>query len=710
MVRNSRSNFRKNKAPYLGKINLYWCKTHNLPLLKAKICPVCNNEAEQIKLTPPGDIRPAFEKELNRIRNLIDEIYGDGVGLLLFPMNKIILINKVPGIDLSSEVIVDGKVFGNYFYNPIESRYNFKIKKPAGIKLMELTITQNIDLKGVIEISDDTVSYILEGKSILAPGIIGYSKNIKKGTYCIIKNQNQYVTTALTYTNFDEIEEMVKISHGKVARNFKKEINKDFILDKANDKKEAEKDISIEKIENIFTNDYKSNWKIVYEFNKLHMEEMINEAKEFIIKTKRKQPENRKMAVAYSGGKDSLCVLLLAFDALGANFKIFFADTGLELPEIFANTHEVARILGMEDKLHIKGAGNKFWEIIESFGPPSRDYRFCCHTLKAQQISALIEEIADGEKILSFLGQRRYESYNRAAEKRVYVNSFIPLQIAAAPIKEWNALEVWLYLLYHQHKVNGNITNIPITELYFEGFERLGCYLCPASNLHSLNLTTELHPELMNKWYDWLKEYSKKYNYPEEWFKFGLWRYKQTNKQWRDELKRKGIKYEPKPRNDFEDVKISITKGFSPCVKGGYSTKGRVSIAVDLDLVNKIIGIIDGNSEFHDDLGVITIKNKKYKINIFSDGSFFIRVKDKFFKMDKLVKKVVGIILRSQLCNGCNTCVTICPEKIQRIKKDEDKKIVYPYIAKSDISKCTHCFNCNTHCSIYQKFRDYIGS
>ena len=101
----------------------------------------------------------------------------------------------------------------------------------------------------------------------------------------------------------------------------------------------------------------------------------------------------------------------------------------------------------MEQDLIIESAGEKFWELIETFGPPARDYRFCCHTLKAQQITKIINTIYDGNKVLVFLGQRQYESLNQSKEKLVYVNSFIPLQVAATPIKDWNALTLWLFLL-----------------------------------------------------------------------------------------------------------------------------------------------------------------------------------------------------------------------------------------------------------------------
>ena len=147
----------------------------------------------------------------------------------------------------------------------------------------------------------------------------------------------------------------------------------------------------------------------------------------------------------------------------------------------------------MQDQVHIRNAYDKFWDLIDHFGPPGRDYRFCCHGLKAQRINEIIDEVAPGEKFLSFLGQRRYESFSRAAEQRVYVNSFIPQQIAAAPIKNWNAMEVWLYILHYPHIVNNEQVKVPVNEMYYHEFERIGCYLCPASDLATLKGLREVH-------------------------------------------------------------------------------------------------------------------------------------------------------------------------------------------------------------------------
>lgn len=682
-------------APYLGRLKLNWCYRCNLPLVSMKECGICGTPTEKIQLTPPGDVRPAFPKEIERARQVIDREFGEGLGKLIFPKGKIYLINKIPGIDLNEEIIADGMVYGIYFYDPIKQSYFFKPKKETGHLIVSYARSHNIDLKHYIEISEDALPFILDGKSILAPGVTYVSQDIMKGKRCLILHEDKYVSLGIASGNYNEIQEMLTENYGKVARNIKKTINNDF---------KPLKTPSIEKRLNV---DAEKNWDRVFRANRKHMEDIVEEAINFIKKIKSNVKKN--VAVAYSGGKDSLCVLLLVYRALGPDFKIFFADTGLELPEVLENTRKVANVLKMEDQLMIKSAGDKYWDLIEDFGPPGRDYRFCCHTLKAQQIMEIIEEIADGNKILTFLGQRRYESFNRSEEKRVYVNSFIPLQIAASPIKNWTAIEVWLFILYYPHKIDGTVVDIPATKLYFEGFERLGCYLCPASSLASLDLVREIHPELMSRWDNWLEKHAAEMGYSEEWIKYGLWRYKNLNKKWKNLLRKHEISYRTDKSTKKEgSFQVKISKGLSPCTDRTFSLTAKVDSALNLGLIEKILHVIPGSVKHHDDLGVLSIKSKDYLVNINGDGTLYIQIWDRDYKYKSLLKYLYGLIVKSHRCNNCGVCESICPEKIICIGADEETENNFPTISDKNRNQCIHCYKCITHCPMVQKYRDLL--
>jgi phosphoadenosine phosphosulfate reductase len=433
------------------------------------------------------------------------------------------------------------------------------------------------------------------------------------------------------------------------------------------------------------------SWEDVFEANQNYLEQIVQEAKDFIHDVVTSHP-SIPTAVAYSGGKDSLCTLLLVYETLGAKFEIFFADTGLELPETTENTNTVVKLLNMEQYLHIRYAKEKFWDLAKYLGPPGRDFRFCCHGLKAQRINEIIDEVAPGKKVLSFLGQRRYESFSRAAEKRVYVNSFIPNQIAAAPIKNWNALEVWLYILYYPHYVDGKLVSVPINNLYYQEFERIGCYLCPASDLATLKILRRIHPEMMKKWDDWLITYAEKNDLPEEWVKFGLWRFKSLDPQWKNAFEKYDVDYQ----------KIMGEKPPIVHVDPNSDEHGVIDLPIDLEILHNLFQVLPGNSLAEKDQ--LIFENRIFKFLINGDGSFVLQHSTSPKKRDKFLRHVLGLILKSVDCANCGVCGDICPKSLITIEKRGDRYI--PVVNTSTDSSCIHCLDCITHCVLYQKIKE----
>ena len=162
------------KAPYLGRLKLHWCTHDNLPVLDSPTCPKCKNSTIKFNVTPPGDIRPAFERDLARIRTTIDSTFGEGLGQLLLPNDNIYILNRTPGIDLSEEIIVNGHIYGRFMYNIFKERFEFHPRKVGAQLLLHFATQNNIPLKHTINMYDDSVPFILNGKSILAPGIIEF--------------------------------------------------------------------------------------------------------------------------------------------------------------------------------------------------------------------------------------------------------------------------------------------------------------------------------------------------------------------------------------------------------------------------------------------------------------------------------------------------------------------------------------------------------
>jgi phosphoadenosine phosphosulfate reductase len=125
----------------LGKLKLRWCLNCNLPVLEASHCGHCSGETQPVELTPPGDVRPAFECDLALARKIVDSQFGEGCGAKLIPEDTIVLLNKSPALDRMDEVIFDGKVQGTLRYDLGEG-YKF-ILRMDGAEGIEGILTKN---------------------------------------------------------------------------------------------------------------------------------------------------------------------------------------------------------------------------------------------------------------------------------------------------------------------------------------------------------------------------------------------------------------------------------------------------------------------------------------------------------------------------------------------------------------------------------------
>ncbi|NTV28427.1 MAG: hypothetical protein HGA93_07130, partial [Methanothrix sp.] len=86
-----------------GKSELFWCLNCNLPLLSEK-CSICNSSAWAIQLSPPHDVRLCSTAG----RELLTELFYQNYGYSSFLDERIILLNKIAGIDRRDQVILDG--------------------------------------------------------------------------------------------------------------------------------------------------------------------------------------------------------------------------------------------------------------------------------------------------------------------------------------------------------------------------------------------------------------------------------------------------------------------------------------------------------------------------------------------------------------------------------------------------------------------------
>lgn len=620
----------------LGKIHLRWCDDCNVPVLEQSHCGICAGKTREVKLTPPGDARPAFEHDIARIRQLVDHQFGRDTGLLVLPEGKIVLLNKVPDIDRMDEVIIDGQVAGAVRFDIL--RGDRFILKPYGALAIAPKVQHSwvkIDLGAVEPIRK-------RGASTLAIGVLDCDPGIRPGMEILVLDAGgNPVSVGISKMSSSEI-----MAHKRGTA-----VKTRWIVDAA------------PKVENRKS----ANWDDVIAANREVISRRVSEARKFIARV---VEEHRiPVAVSYSGGKDSLATLLLVLES-GIRPKLLFVDTGLEFDETRTNVSAVAERLNLE--LIVESAGDSFWRNVEHFGPPAKDFRWCCKTCKLGPATRLIQKNFPGG-VLSFIGQRAYESEQRARKGNVWRNPWTPNQLGASPIQKWTALHVWIYLMLRGARPN---------RLYEQGLERIGCFMCPATDLAELRIVRELSSEY-RRWQEFLDAYALRTGKPSSWLEFDLWRWKRVPKSVIEEI---GLTREPTPdttESDHAPLEFRSTSGYSPCVEG-LSMEGIFSKHLPMDRVANMLNIV-GSVTTSPDGNIAEVK----KMTVFAEGPVMIKAKDEQELRTK-ASQLREIVFRAVNCAGCGICLARCP----------NDALVLNGRVSIVAAKCTHCGSCLGPCPV----------
>ncbi|MDF1558514.1 MAG: phosphoadenosine phosphosulfate reductase family protein, partial [ANME-2 cluster archaeon] len=603
----------------------------------------CGSVSYKVKVTPPGDIRPAFSHDIDLINTTATAQFGAP----LIPEGTIVIMNKVPSDDRMEEIIADGVAIANIRFD-VESGQWVLLPRMEGAARI---FTQMDGRSNWVVIDESAVPFIEKGASTLAPGVIDAAPDIVPGDEVVVLSPEGTPVAA----------GRAKMTEGEMV--------------------EATRGVAVKtrwsgRIGNVPAPDPHS-WDDVVIANLNILKDFQAKAKAFIRNVA--QSTNRPVSVSYSGGKDSLATLLLVKDCL-EDFDVLFADTGLEFPETVENVEEVGRRYNLSIKIF--NAGDVFWKSIDTFGPPTVEARWCCKTCKLGPISMLIDEhFPDG--CLTFIGQRKYESEGRARSDKIWKNPWVGNQIAASPIQNWTALHIWLYLFWK---------GAPHNSLYEQGFDRIGCWLCPSGSLAEMLRIKEIHPEMWSRFEEELRSHAEKFGYGKGWVDYGLWRWQNPPKVQREMAERLGINLVPKGYDG--DMKFSMVSGYRPCKAGGISAEGSFGIPLNLEVIEdscmmRVLG------EVHSMDGVITSSHDEDTVQVFASGTMTAR-SDTDTGARSLMGMAESSIRRALECTGCGLCVAKC--EVRAVKVKDGRALVN--------EMCTHCGLCLNACPVVR----YLGT
>jgi phosphoadenosine phosphosulfate reductase len=383
-------------------------------------------------------------------------------------------------------------------------------------------------------------------------------------------------------------------------------------------------------------------WADVIDANRGHMETMIERGKAFVRRIS--EEEDMPTAVSFSGGKDSLATLLLVLEA-GFKPPVVFVDTGIELPETIVHVREVAERHDLE--LIVEESDQDFVARSCQFGPPSRDYRWCCKTQKLGPVARALNRRFPGGMI-TFIGQRRYESGPRSRSGAVWRNPWVPGQVGASPIQDWTALHIWLYIMMRDE---------PVNPWYDLGLERIGCYPCPATDLADLEVV-ERHFPGYGRWRGFLEEWASAIGHDVRWVDLGLWRFRNVPKSLREispGAAEPAPGHEPRPAITFQSLP---PKELQDAGVTWYEARGVFDRKLDMERAAELLTVL-GRTSLDSDVGMVTVGDGVLEVG--REGSVVARGHDEA-KATKMLERARQLLVKAELCVGCGVCVPRCPE------------------------------------------------
>ena len=621
---------------------IFWCMDCNVPLIE-KGCSICGKEGNKIDLSQPADVRFCSPYERSILHDLLLSSFAcDPLA------ERVVLLNKIPGDDKNDEVIVDGLFFGTLRFDMQRMEYVFEPSVSGAHILQKHTDQKTIVLK--------KNSRHLNGKKVNYDIVESISSDVRKNDIILVRSGN-LTGFGVAYCDAKDASSV----DGPVLR-VRKIDSQQVSL---NPKVPTMDDVIAANVSHI----------------RLIGKNAMNTIKGI---ANQKDYKDLPVNVSFSGGKDSLVVLDLTLSALkNRNVQAFFLNTGIEFPETVEFAHNYCRDSNI--KLIEKKAVSDFWDNVDVFGPPAKDFRWCCKICKLAPANAAIEECLEkAPTCITVDGKRRYESFSRANISTSEKNPFVPGQLNIFPIKDWKAIEVWLYIYWRKLEYN---------PLYDLGFERVGCYLCPAALSAEYKRLKDLHPQLHERWESFLMHWAEKNGLSDKFIEHGLWRWKELPPKMLKLCEEMGIS--PSASVSDSSFNINITSGISPCKAGGYSIEASIhgfSLKRTADIMNII-----GKTVFSEELGLLMVRTDSSTAKIFSSGSLVVNSENKA-TADSHFREISRQLLKAHRCTGCGICLKVCPVNAITIKDG--------YVQIND--SCIRCGKCTDSCVVL-KYADKLS-
>jgi len=619
-------------------VEFRWCDSCGT-LLLGKGCDTCGSEGRSFLVSMPGDIRPALDRSHELVVSLFDKHFEASGALKGRP----IFLNKVAGEDRSDEIVIGGRVVGTLRFDLRKQDFFLELKADGSLLLIDIAKKSKALLKHQ--------TGHLKGKNIPPSEILEIDGGVHDGDP-VIAVSGGLVCSA-------KARAACSLGEGcKLSLHIKE-------VGKLDDKWSAKP----------------STWAEFVNANTSHMKAIeskaVSDVKSFALN--HKEP----VTLSFSGGKDSLACYGIVKKAL-KSFTLIFIDTGLEFPETSRYVRSFAE--KRKERLLVASADKAFWEQVGAFGPPAKDFRWCCKVCKLGPLTEAIER-SFPQGTVTIEGNRALESFARSEIGFVESNPFVPNQTILNPIRGWNAAEVWAYIWWKGLEYN---------PLYDEDYERIGCYLCPACLSSEWKSTARLHPDLHTRWETHLIDWAEENKAGKDFVRYGFWRWKVLPPKMRRLAEEADLKV---PHQRADRLRLKLVKGMSPCVTGGYSVEGVISVPArrPFSKVGEALKAV-GRTKVSEEYGVALTKAGGATIKAFAGGQVVANAPTPELA-SKAFESGVKAFLRAQLCTKCGICVKNCSKGA--ITLDDGIEV--------DEDRCVFCGKCVEACVVAHYFDKLVA-
>ena len=612
-----------------GKVEMKWCDGCGT-LILGRRCSYCGSAGRTFEINSPGDIRPCMGDSIETVKGLFRDSFGtDG------PISgRMMFFNKMPGEDRTDEVISHGEVIGVIRFDLRDNSLHLELRQ-AGADIFAESATKNL-------VNIRNISGHLKGKVAGGADIAKVTGDFSAGDPVIVrKGKKTGPGTALADSkDMQSSERAVKI--------------KDMV---------PTEDRPMSPL---------SGRAEFVRSNTEHLESIerdaVSDIRSFVSK------KNTPVTVSFSGGKDSLAAFGTASKALGG-LTLLFIDTGLEFPETTEYVDRFAEENGL--KLLKASAGNAFWDNVDTFGPPAKDFRWCCKVCKLGPITELISsEFPKGT--ITIEGNRMLESFSRSDIGFVSKNPFVPNQTNLNPVRGWSAAEIWGYIW---------MKGLSYNPLYDRDFERIGCYLCASCLTSEWKNTERLHNDAYSEWESYLHNYAEAKGLPQEYADMGFWRWKVLPPKMIQIANELNLDLKPKRT---AGPAVRMMKGASPCAAGGYSVEAVIDIPLkrDFSYAEDALSVI-GEVRYSPEFEIALLKVKGGRSKLFGGGQISVTADTKK-DAEVLFERTAKALIRAEMCTECGICAKGCLRKAVTIKGG----------FKVDPKRCSRCGKCERSCMV----------